>query len=181
MLSRLEENSSLPKSSVSWAITASRLVALPLLVYVFYHELKFVSYGLFLFAVSTDVLDGYFARKHKTASKLGAYFDALTDFLFVFVMFLVFVFEGFYEWWLPLLLTVVFGQFILTSVYTKKTVYDPVGKYYGSLMFGGVGLTLLLPEPLMFSIVSAGGVVSTVAVLCSRLLYFLLKENKDSG
>jgi phosphatidylglycerophosphate synthase len=131
-----------------------------------------------LFAVSTDVLDGYFAKKHKTASKRGAYFDASTDFLFVFVMFLVFVFEGFYEWWLPLLLAVVFGQFILTSLYAKKTVYDPVGKYYGSLMFGGVGLTLLAPEPLMFSIVSAGVVVSSVAVLCSRLLYFVLKRKQ---
>jgi phosphatidylglycerophosphate synthase len=168
----------LSTGSVSWAITASRLVALPLLVYSFCQKLTVASYVLFLFAVATDFLDGYFAKKHQTSSKLGAYFDVTADFLFVFFMFVVFVFDGFYNWWLPILVTTVFVQFILTSIYTKKTAYDPVGKYYGSLMFGGVGLTLLVPEQLMLSIVSVGVVVSTVAVLTSRLLYFVLKRKR---
>ena len=154
------------------------MAALPFLVYAFNQKFTVVVYVLFLFAVSTDFLDGYIAKKHKTASSLGAYFDTTADFLFVFVMFLVFVFEGFYQWWLPVLVAAVFVQFILTNIYANSTVYDPVGKYYGSLMFGGVGLTFLVQEPWMFTVVSVGVVVSSVAVLVSRLLYFLLRKER---
>ena len=166
------------KGRVPWAITALRVVALPLLVYSFNQEIKAATYALFLFAVSTDFLDGYLAKKLEATSRLGSYFDATADFLFVSGMFLVFVIEGFYPSWILVLMVFVFAQFMLTSVYLKHAVYDPVGKYYGSLMYGGVGLTLLSQEQLMFSIVTVGIVVSTVAALSSRLAYFLLARKR---
>ena len=120
-------------------ITSLRVVAFPLLIYAFNQEIKAATYALFLFAVSTDFLDGYVAKKLETTSMLGSYFDVTADFLFVSGMFLVFILEGFYPSWILLLTIFVFSQFMLTSVYSKHAFYDTVGKYYGSLMYGGIG------------------------------------------
>jgi phosphatidylglycerophosphate synthase len=165
LLCRLEETSSLHKYRVPWVITALRVVALPLLMYSFNQEIKAATYALFLFAVSTDFLDGYLAKKLETTSMLGSYFDVTADFVFVSGMFLVFVLEGFYQSWILLLIVFVFAH--------------PVGKYYGSLMYGGVGLTLLFHEQLMLDIVTVGIVVSTVAALFSRVAFLLVRKRKQ--
>ena len=167
------------KGKVPWAITVVRLVALPVLVYSFNNELQAATYALFLFAVSTDFLDGYLAKKLVTTSILGSYFDVTADFIFVSGMFLVFVLEGFYPSWILFLIVFVFAQFMLTSVCSKRAVYDPVGKYYGSLMYGGVGLTLLSQEQLMLDIVIVGVVVSTGAVLLSRVAFLFVRKRKQ--
>jgi phosphatidylglycerophosphate synthase len=179
LLCRLEETSSLHKYRVPWVITALRVVALPLLIYSFNQEIKAATYALFLFAVSTDFLDGCLAKQFETISMLGSYFDVTADFVFVSGMFLVFVLEGFYQSWILLLIVFVFAQFMLTNVYSKHAVYDPVGKYYGSLMYGGVGLTLLFQEQLMLDIVTVGIVVSTVAALFSRVAFLLVRKRKQ--
>ncbi|MBU1446519.1 CDP-diacylglycerol--glycerol-3-phosphate 3-phosphatidyltransferase [Patescibacteria group bacterium] len=40
---------------------------------------KLIGIGFFAIASITDLLDGYIARKHNCATKLGAFFDPLTD------------------------------------------------------------------------------------------------------
>jgi len=125
--------------------------------------------------------DGYLAKKLEVTSRLGSYFDVTVDFLFVSGMFLAFILEGFYPLWLLFLVVFVFVQFMLTSFYSKRAVYDPIGKYYGSLMYGGIGLTLLFPEQLVYSIVTIGIVVSTIASLFSRLAYFLRAQNNKKN
>ena len=74
-----------------------------------------------------------------------------------------------------------FAQFTLTNLYFKKIIYDPVGKYYGSLLFGGIGLTLLFPAHIMYLIVTLGIVVSTVVALLSRLAYSLQNRRLSQG
>jgi len=127
----------------------------------------------------TDFLDGYVAKKLEATSRLGSYFDVTADFLLVSGMFITFVLEEFYSPWILLLIVAVFVQFMLTSLYSKRAVYDPVGKYYGSLMYGGIGLTLLFPDQLVYSIVTIGIVVSTIASLVSRVAYFLHAQNRQ--
>ena len=167
------------KQTIPWAITSLRIVVLPFLFYTFNQQIQAVTYSLFLFAICTDFLDGYAANKLGATSRLGSYFDVTADFIFVSCMFLMFVLEEVYPLWILLLIVAVFVQFILTSFYVKRTIYDPVGKYYGSLMYGGIGLTLLFPEQLMYSIVIVGIVVSTIVSLFSRLAYFLrAQDNK---
>ena len=165
------------RQTVPGVITSLRLVALPFLLYAFSQQIQAATYSLFLFAISTDFLDGYAAKKLEASSRLGSYFDVSVDFLFVSCMFLIFVLEEVYPLWILLLIVAVFVQFILTSFYSKRTIYDPVGKYYGSLMYGGIGLTLLFSEQIMYSIVTVGVVVSTVVSLFSRLVYFLRSQN----
>ena len=74
-----------------------------------------------------------------------------------------------------------FAQFTLTNLYFKRIIYDPIGKYYGSLLFGGIGLTLLFPVYPMYLIVTLGIVVSTVVALLSRLAYFLQNKRLSQG
>jgi len=85
-------------------------------------------------------------------------------------MFLYFVAQGFYSVWLPLLIAVAFAQFLLSSL-SSRLVYDPVGKYYGSLLYGAVGLSLLFSEALVHEVVAAGIMVSTLILFLSRLVY----------
>lgn len=150
----------------------ARLVTLPFLVFALRFGLVFVAYALFLFAVATDFADGYAATKLHLASKFGAYFDAIADFLFLFGVFAYFVASGLYSVWILILVAFEFAQFLLTSHFSQ-IVYDPIGKYYGSLLYGAVGLTLLFLGGGIFTIVSVGVVIATVASLLSRLIYFV--------
>lgn len=125
-------------------ISALRIAALPLLFYFFNIgalTLCFVTFACFAF---TDLFDGFVARKLKAASKFGAYFDAFTDFIFVTAIFSLFVLSGYYSSWMLILIAASFMQFVVSSLYTKK-LYDPLGKYLGSALYLGIGLTLAFP------------------------------------
>ena len=165
-----------PKQSISYIVTSLRLVILPFLIYAFFHDLKIIVYFLFIFSIGTDLVDGFVARKLGVSSERGAFFDAIVDFLFIFVMFAAFMVKGFYPTWILFLLIFVFVLFMLTNLYSKRTLYDPIGKYLGSLLFGGIGLTLLFSVQLVYDIVTIGIVVSTAVSILSRLVYFLLKD-----
>lgn len=166
------------RKTIPWAITSLRVIALPFLLYSFNQQIQVVTYALFLFAICTDFVDGYAAKKLEATSRLGSYFDVTADFILVSGMFVMFVLEEVYPLWILLLIVAVFVQFVLTSLYSKQTIYDPVGKYYGSLMYCGIGLTLLFSEQLTFNIVTIGIVVSTIVSLFSRLVYFLRAQNR---
>lgn len=153
-------------------ITVTRLITLPFLVLSLSYGLVLVADALFLFAVATDFADGYVAKKLHLTSKFGAYFDAAADFIFVFGMFAYFVFCGFYSVWLLFLIAFEFAQFMVTSNFST-IVYDPVGKYYGSLLYGAVGLALLFSGETVYTVVSVGVVIATGVSLLSRLFYFV--------
>jgi phosphatidylglycerophosphate synthase len=155
------------------AITLLRLLALPHLVWSFNHEITFAIYALFLFSIGSDFADGYISRKIRAKSNFGANLDIVVDFIFINGMYLTFILSGIYSAWIMVLIIFMFVQFLLTNHASRKTIYDPIGKYYGSLLFGGIGLTLLFPTQIMYNIVTVGIIVSTVAVILSRLLYFL--------
>ena len=121
-MSRLRQN-------IPNIITSLRLLALPHRVYSFNHQITLVTYALFLFSIGTDIVDGYVARKLSSTSKLGAYLDVTVDFLFISGMYLAFIIKGIYSPWILLIIVFVFIQFILSSVYLKQTIYDPIGKY----------------------------------------------------
>ena len=72
----------------------------------------------------------------------------------------------------------VFSQFIFSNMYLKKTIYDPIGKYYGSLLFGEIGLTLLFTHSLIYQIVTIGIIISTAASLISRLTCLLSQRKR---
>jgi phosphatidylglycerophosphate synthase len=166
------------KQNIPNIITGLRLVILPHLVYSFNHQITLVAYALFLLVIGTDLVDGYFARKFGSISNLGAFLDVIVDFIFISGMYLVFIINGTYSSWILVVIILVFTQFILSNLYVKQTIYDPVGKYYGSLLFGGIGLTLLFSNQLIYDIVTYGIAISTIICITSRLSFFFFGRQK---
>ena len=67
-------------------LTLSRIVAIPVLVALFYVEgdwTRYIACALYTAAAVTDYFDGYFARAWKLQSKLGRIFDPIADKLLV--------------------------------------------------------------------------------------------------
>jgi phosphatidylglycerophosphate synthase len=162
------------RKRVPSAVTALRLALVPPLVFLVSNDLYFLGAGLFLFLLATDFLDGFLARKFNASSKFGTCFDVTTDFIFVFCMFATFIPKGFCADWILAVIIVVFAEFMLTSLFLKKN-YDPVGKYYGSLLYGAIGLRFILSGQFFYDIVTVGVAAFAVASILSRAT-FLLKE-----
>jgi CDP-diacylglycerol--glycerol-3-phosphate 3-phosphatidyltransferase/cardiolipin synthase len=128
-------------------IVAIRLVAAPLFLYTFTNDLTAWALVIFLVGVSTDALDGHVARRLGGASPfLGPYSDAVADFCLVLAAFSAFALRGIYPFWILLLISGMFAQFVLTSQ-RERPIYDPVGKYYGVFLFCAIGVTVILPGP----------------------------------
>jgi phosphatidylglycerophosphate synthase len=158
-------------------LSLMRVIILPFLVYSFIFDFAFAAYALFLLAIGTDFLDGYLSRKMKLGTKFGAYFDATVDFIFIIGMFRIFVTAGLYPYWVLPLMLFAFVQFIITSFFFKK-IYDPIGKYYGSMLYGAIGLTLVFSGQLLYDIITISVVGFTTASLCIRLAYLFHSRTK---
>ena len=169
---------SILRNNIPNAITSLRLVVLPHLIYLVNNQITLVAYALFLFSIGTDIADGYVARKLNSASRFGSYLDVIVDFLFISGLYLNFIINQIYSPWILFFIVFVFSQFVLSNLYLKQTIYDPVGKYYGSLLFGGIGLTLLFSNQLVYDIVTFGIIISTLMSLLSRLTYFVRGINR---
>lgn len=164
-------------------VSMLRLTVLPFFVFSFLSGLTLLGYFLFLFAVFTDLADGYFARKLQVASRFGAYYDATVDALFIITIFGVFFLSGCYPYWVLLLILFMYAQFVITS-FCLGITYDPVGKYYGSLLYGAIGLTLLFSGQVFYDFVTFAIVAATAASFFSRLGYCLCsgkRKKKDSA
>ncbi len=157
------------KVLVPCGISALRIAALPLFLYFNSLGASFLCLLVFGFAAVTDLFDGFVARKLNVASKSGAYFDAVTDFVLVLGIFIAFTLNGYYPAWLLLLIIGSFAQFVVTGFFGKR-LYDPLGKYIGSVLYIGIALTLLSPAGLMLIIVQSGVVVFTVTSFITRML-----------
>jgi phosphatidylglycerophosphate synthase len=142
-------------------ISSLRLAALPIFLYFYTAGNPLACILVFGFSQATDLIDGYVARKLHVASKAGAYFDAAVDFIFISGIFTAFTLSGYYPVWILALIAASFAQFIISSRFTTK-LYDPLGKYIGSVLYIAIGLTLLSPTPLVFTIVEVG--FSTFAI-----------------
>ena len=171
----LERRNPAINSRVPSAVTAVRLGFVPPLVFLVGNGMLFYGAVLFLFLLFTDFLDGYLARKLGVSSKFGTYFDVTADFILVFSMFLVFGSAGFCADWVLIVIAAVFAGFVLTSRFSSK-IYDPVGKYYGSLLYGTIGLRFIFSGKFFYDVVTVGVVAFSAASILSRAT-FLLKKN----
>lgn len=159
-------------------ISALRLAALPLFLYFFFNGNKTLATLVFASAALTDLIDGYIARKLGAESKFGAYFDAAADFIFVAGIFAAFTISNYYPSWIIMLIAVSFTQFLFSSIYIKK-LYDPLGKYIGSVLYIAITLTLLSPSTLTFAFVKIGSFLFATASIVTRTVSFYSTFRKN--
>lgn len=162
-------------------LTSLRVIILPHILLFFNQGFTLAVYALFLTAIGTDFLDGFLARKLKVTSKYGAYFDTTVDFIFIVSFFGFFINSGIYPNWILMLIFVTFFQFIISNLFMKRAIYDPVGKIYGSLLFAGIGITLLFDSQIAHNFVTYGILTSTLASIICRIAYLFAKKNKRSS
>jgi CDP-diacylglycerol---glycerol-3-phosphate 3-phosphatidyltransferase len=157
------------------AISSLRIAALPIFLYLYNAANVTACLGLLAFCAASDFFDGYLARKLNATSKIGAYYDASTDFILMIGIFSIFYAYGYYPVWLLILIAASFVQFVVTSYYTKK-LYDPVGRYLGSALYIGVTLTLLLPNPPIFFFVQYAFAGFFTMSIASRIISLTRKK-----
>jgi len=139
MRDAMKENTLLPAG-----ITSMRLVALPFLLYFLNAGEQAPFLALFLFSASTDVADGYVARRLNAASRKGPYFDSIVDFCVILGVFLVWAAKSVVPYWIPAILIFSFSLFMITSL-RKVQIYDPVGKCFGCLLYATIPLLTIAP------------------------------------
>jgi phosphatidylglycerophosphate synthase len=165
------------KALIPSGISSLRIAALPLFLY--FNSIGSPSLCLLVFALAagTDLLDGFIARKLNVASKKGAYFDAITDFVMVIGIFSVFTLNGYYPIWVLLLIAASFVQFAVTG-YFGKQLYDPLGKYIGSVLYIAITLTLLSPTPIICTIVEVGFPIWALSSFATRTVSLVVNYKR---
>jgi phosphatidylglycerophosphate synthase len=159
-------------------ISTLRLAALPIFLYFSSTGATALCLLVVALAAGTDLLDGYVARKLKVASKIGAYFDAATDFTLITGIFATFTLSNYYSAWMLLFIAASFTQFILSSFYTKK-LYDPLGKYLGSALYLAIAVTLAFPLQAVLVAVEVGFIAFASTSFVTRTISFANIHKKN--
>jgi len=102
------------------------------------------AYGLGLFGLLSDVLDGYFARRLNQVTEFGKILDPLSDKIIVAAITIFAVLEKNFPFWLAVL---ILGRDILilflALVWKNKLAFVPTSNFIGKLAALGVAVTLL--------------------------------------
>ena len=112
------------------------------------------------------------------ASQLGANCDNAVDCAFISGMFLYFVLSGIYPFWVLIVIIGMFLQYIVTSK-LMKIAFDPIGKYYGSLLYGAIGLTMLFKGQIAQSIILYSLLAVSIVTVLGRVIYMIDKCSRN--
>lgn len=148
-------------------VIAARAIGAGVVFHLIAYGLRKTALVVFIAVCLTDLVDGQLGKRRGTRSIWGPYGDAIADFLVALLGFTAVVLDGVYPAWLLGVIIVMFAQFVVTSG-VERPVYDPVGKYYGVLLFAALGVSLLHPHPAVTQAVLVGIVAVTVVTLTSR-------------
>jgi len=88
------------------AITSMRILCVPCLIWMLFHQQFERSLVLIFFMGLSDGLDGFLARCYNWRSTLGAYLDPLADKLMLLSVFITFALLGWVPWWLAVVIVV---------------------------------------------------------------------------
>ena len=148
-------------------VTALRLVAIPAIWILWLREMGPAAIGLYGFVVLSDALDGWLARRFDAVTRFGGFFDAITDIVVILSLLSLLSWRGIVPLWLPAAPAVVAGVFLATSSRAAPR-YDPIGKYYGAILYVVVGILLWGIGPVARTAISVVILVASAAVLVSR-------------
>ena len=130
-------------------ITVTRLLTLPLLLYLLFQETKgatILAILVLAFAVMSDFIDGYLARKRKEVTRLGSFLDPFVDKILIYGLLAAFFRQGLFWVWIIFFFL---GRDILVMVIrwvaSRDDVHIPEEKYRKvmSLCLFGILFSLL--------------------------------------
>ena len=156
-------------SVAAHALSVSRaLLAVPLVV-ALQGGAAAAALAILLLAIVSDVLDGVLARRSvRPDGRFGAYLDVGADAVFLLSGLTTLWALGRMPAWLPIVAAAMLARFFATSPRATGPRYDPVGKHYGTLLYGVLAVWLLgAPEPVRHATLVAVA-VATVASLVGR-------------
>jgi cardiolipin synthase (CMP-forming) len=153
-------------------VTLARLVLAPFAASDILHGRYTRAIILLFIAGFTDVLDGFLARRLKTSTRTGAYFDPIADKILLGIIYISLGAAGALPWWM---VAVVFGRDLLIlamaaygllftslrkfppSVWGKISTFLQIG---AALVVMGVHAGIPAPLTLALTLMIAGTVVS---------------------
>ena len=98
-------------------LTVARVLAVPLVVVLFEWNFGGHDYwatGVFLAAMSTDLLDGHLARRSGHGTQLGSLLDPIADKILVLAVLIVLVDRGVFDGWM--VAAIVVREFLVTAL-----------------------------------------------------------------
>lgn len=128
-------------------LTGTRLLSAPLLWWLVTNFALGAALACLALAMISDAVDGALVRRFGVPSRTGAYFDATADLAVILAAFSAFAWIGIYPFWLVGLIGLAFLAFVLTSRLTPS-IYDPVGRYIGGILYAAAFATLLFSDAL---------------------------------
>ncbi|MCL2839262.1 MAG: CDP-alcohol phosphatidyltransferase family protein [Defluviitaleaceae bacterium] len=140
-------------------LTVSRIIgALSLL---FVAPLSAVFFVIYSWCITSDLLDGFLARRAKVTSNFGALLDSVADLLVALVMLTIFFFLHPLEWafWMVILVTIVLSTRVVALVigFIKFKTFTMLHTYSNK------GAALMLASfPVLFML---AGLTITIAIL----------------
>jgi cardiolipin synthase len=105
-------------TTLPMTLTLSRIIAIPVVVALFYvegHYVRYIACAIYTAAAVTDYFDGYFARAWQQQTKLGRIFDPIADKLLVAATILMLVAFGRIASWDVLPALVILCREVLVS------------------------------------------------------------------
>lgn len=156
---------------VPLAITTFRIIAAIIFLYLFWNYDYVSSFMVLVMALFSDIIDGYLARRLNATSNKGAYLDVTADFILILTCFTAFIIRGWYPHLILLLITVMFLIFIATSN-LKKPVYDPLGKYLGSVLMGIILLSFVVHDIFLRKVMLTIFIIFSLVSIIIRILFF---------
>ncbi len=128
-------------------LTGLRLLGAPLIWWLVTNFAPGAALVGLALAMISDAVDGALVRRFGVPSRAGAYFDVTADFAVIVAAFGAFAWIGIYPFWLEGLIGLAFVAFLLTSRLTPS-IYDPVGRHIGGILYVAAFATLALPDML---------------------------------
>lgn len=167
----------LNNSRIPLVITSLRIVATPFILWALSIGNSILFITLFLFSIATDLVDGLAARRLNATSRKGSYFDAIADFCLISGIFLIYAIQGLYPYWVLVIIIFSFTQFLITSLH-RMQIYDPVGKYFGGLLYATIIVMATLRTDVLYTLslqVISGFFAASIT---SRIIYLGLYTKK---
>jgi len=155
------------RRSIPNAITIARLCALPLFVWLYSQDAPQASWPtaiLVAIMASSDLLDGWLARRYKWQTDLGRVLDPVTDrVLFIVVVSTLMVF-GTLPWWavLPLVVrdvVLLVGAAILLFRYHERPVVMRGGRVANLILISGIQFFIIDVRAIAWPLYAVGAVL----------------------